>query len=488
MRLAGLLGLSSGDESDRVRALVAKVALDRGDGGAACDILSAAILRRPPRPSGGAGGRDEQGGAEEAAGALPFAPELCEALDLVVEWGSGSGSASQGTGTAHAPARTADLCAQALSRCPASQIGRLLGPWSRFEAVRYLAGTAASGGGGGGGSGGGGTSAASGGGGGTAAVASALAEGGMDEHAATSLGRALAADFDLDGGERDKVDGDGDGTRQSSWLDRLLAGGRDGEGALGVGVEGPVRAAEGALRFLLLRENGLSSPSSSPASVPGSVAAGAMGQASGGMTTKPLGYAEPPERAAAAVVAAADGGETDDVLQKATDRLCILLALAELRSSEEDEPRAVLGHGPSADDRGGCGAVVRTEGESGATAAETKASEHASGRIGREGAGVATAVAAAAAAGGPTMLARLARGVAEEFGVGAVERGVGYALAASDGRSVLCALRALLEEAEGRVKVLRDAVVEQGGQGLPPPAVGQPGGEDDEVKKSGHEG
>ncbi|CAM9271270.1 unnamed protein product, partial [Laminaria digitata] len=66
--------------------------------------------------------------------------ELCEALDLVVEQAC-AGGASRSSGSASL--RTADLCAQALSRCPASQLGGLLAPWSRFEAVRYLADAAA---------------------------------------------------------------------------------------------------------------------------------------------------------------------------------------------------------------------------------------------------------------------------------------------------------------------------------------------------------
>ena len=476
MRLAGLLGLSSGDETDRVRALVAKAALDRGDGAAACDILSAAILRRPPRLSGGAGREQQQGGADAAAdaAALPFAPELCEALDLVVEWGSGSasgrghgsGGAGTGTRTADAPARTADLCAQALSRCPASQIGRLLGPWSRFEAVRYLAGTTVGGGGGGGG----GVSAAGGGGGGTAAVSSVLVEGGMDEHAATSLGRALA----LDGvGGRE-----GDEAGHSSWLDRQLtgdAGGEEAFGARGGGVPG--RAAEGALRFLLLREHGMSS-SSATAPILG-VAAEAEDQEIA--VPRPQGHAEPAARAAGARAAAGE------VLQKATNRLCILLALAELRSSETNTPAAV-NQVPSADDHGGGGdAVFRPEGHTGATSAEytapgdaKKCQQGGGGGGGQEGTGAAAADVSAA------MLTGLAKGAAEEFGVGAVERGVGYALAASDGRAVLGALRTLLEEAEGRVKALRGAAVEQGRAGGTSPAGGRPAGGDDEVRENGH--
>lgn len=196
------------------------------------------------------------------------------------------------------------------------------------------------------------------------------------------------------------------------------------------------------------REHGLSS--SSPASTTG-IAAEAEDQE---FATKRQGYAEPAVIAAAA--AAAAEGDPDGVLQKARGRLCILLALAELRS-EMGEPRAAVSQGPSTGGHGGGDTVSWAEGEATATAAEQKVSEDAKYQLGQEGTEVA--------AGGPAMLARLARGAAEEFGVGAVERGVGYALAASDGRAVLGALRALLEEAEAKVKGLRDAAVEQGRAG-----------------------
>lgn len=85
MRLANLLGLTSSADSDRVRALVAHTALDNGDSAAACAILSAAILRRPPRDRVvcAEGGQDRM-----AAEDVPFDPELCAALDLVIEGGS----------------------------------------------------------------------------------------------------------------------------------------------------------------------------------------------------------------------------------------------------------------------------------------------------------------------------------------------------------------------------------------------------------------
>ena len=75
---------------------------------------------------------------------------------------------------------------------------------------------------------------------------------------------------------------------------------------------------------------------------------------------------------------------------------------------------------------------------------------------------------------------RLAEGAAEDFGVGAVERGVGYALAAADGRAALGALRALLEQTESDMKALREA-----GEGSAAcggsAGDGQSGGGEDEV-------
>lgn len=82
MRLAGLMGLTSGEDTDRVRAVIARAALATGDVAAACDVLSAAVLRRQPRRSRGhvGGGEGAKGGE---VGAFPA--ELCAVLDLVVE-------------------------------------------------------------------------------------------------------------------------------------------------------------------------------------------------------------------------------------------------------------------------------------------------------------------------------------------------------------------------------------------------------------------
>lgn len=77
------MGLTSGTDHDRVRALVARTALGNGDGSAACNLLSAAILRRAPRRPG------VRRGGQVEDGELAFAPELCEALDLVVGRGGG---------------------------------------------------------------------------------------------------------------------------------------------------------------------------------------------------------------------------------------------------------------------------------------------------------------------------------------------------------------------------------------------------------------
>lgn len=83
MRLAGLIGLTSSDKDvDRVRALVARAALDNGDRGAACEVLSASIMRRPPRRRAVA--VKEAGQAEEEDESAAFAPELCEVLHMIV--------------------------------------------------------------------------------------------------------------------------------------------------------------------------------------------------------------------------------------------------------------------------------------------------------------------------------------------------------------------------------------------------------------------
>lgn len=105
LRLAGLLGVKSTRDIDRVRALVARAALDSGDRVSACDILSAAVLRRPPRrpravvpkEAGAAGGSDSARLAHDEDEADAFAPDLCEALDLVVAKVDGRGEEAGGT-------------------------------------------------------------------------------------------------------------------------------------------------------------------------------------------------------------------------------------------------------------------------------------------------------------------------------------------------------------------------------------------------------
>lgn len=88
------MGLTSSTDHDRVRALVARTALSNGDGSAACDLLSAAILRRAPRRPGVR--RGGQGEGED--GEMAFAPELCEALDLVVGRVGGGDRGGDGDG------------------------------------------------------------------------------------------------------------------------------------------------------------------------------------------------------------------------------------------------------------------------------------------------------------------------------------------------------------------------------------------------------
>lgn len=61
---------------------------------------------------------------------------------------------------------------------------------------------------------------------------------------------------------------------------------------------------------------------------------------------------------------------------------------------------------------------------------------------------------------------------AEVFGVGTVERGVGYALAAADGPAVLRALRGVLEKSERELEDLRQRAENQGGGGSAVAEVG----------------
>ena len=103
MRLAGLLGLSSGEDTDRVRAVIARAALATGDVAAACDVLSAAVLRRQPRRGRGHGGGGGAGGGEglkgrgvEGGEVGAFPVELCEVLDLIVEAACVVGAARSG--------------------------------------------------------------------------------------------------------------------------------------------------------------------------------------------------------------------------------------------------------------------------------------------------------------------------------------------------------------------------------------------------------
>lgn len=324
--------------------------------------------------------------------------------------------------------QTAELCAQALSRCPPSQIGRLLAPWSRFEATRYLTGSASST---------------------PTPIGGTRGSGGGADVADTHDGAGPHSRLDWEGaggagGEGSPAPVNGD-TSGNSLAQALVAEGVDmsasaliaqlvkpfdgGEGSHLSSVQsaaeaqlvgGPGRAAEGALRLLLLREHGLLGPK--PPVVGGEGAVVSAASPSGGV----------PAEGAAAVAAAAGGpamlgvGEAE-ARMKAVDHLCIALALAELRSESTRQGRPTPGGGGGRD-----GTAEGIDAETGA--GQIEETER-----------------------GPAVVAlRLADGAAEEFGVGAVERGVGYALAAADGRGVLRALRALLEETEGRLRALRE--------------------------------
>lgn len=168
-----------------------------------------------------------------------------------------------------------------------------------------------------------------------------------------------------------------------------------------MGMRRTQRTAEGALRLLLLRAFGKSYSQTI------SKRAGECPMISCQSTVS-----EEPGLPAASNAASNAG--VDD-LRRALDVLCLHLAQAELRS-----------------------AVPRPE--------------HLSGGGGDD---VGVSVETQPAGGGGMPLTAYTSGV--EFGVGPVERGVGYALVAGDGRAVLMALRALLEEAEGTVTELRES-------------------------------
>lgn len=350
--------------------------------------------------------------------------------------------------------QTAELCAQALSRCPPSQIGRLLAPWSRFEAARYLTGSASST---------------------PTPIGGTRGSGGGADLADTRDGAGPHSRLDWEGaggagGEGSPAPVNGD-TSGNSLAQALVAEGMDmsasaliarlvepfdgGEGfhlwsvqsaAEAQWVGGPGRAAEGALRLILLREHGLLGPK--PPVDGGERAVVSAASPTGGV---------PAEGAAAAAGGTAMlGVGEEEARMKAVDHLCIALALAELRSESTRQGSPTSG--------GGGGKNGTVEGLS----AETGAGE-------KEG----------AERGPAAVVLRLAEGAAEEFGVGAVERGVGYALAAADGRGVLRALRALLEEAEGRLRALREEAERGARDGGGERGAGRETTVDDEVRDFG---
>lgn len=305
-------------------------------------------------------------------------------------------------------ARTSELSAQALSRCSPSQIGPLIDSWSHFEAARFLSESVAA------------TPAPdvgsfNGDEGGTICdhindtdgltptsgkvkrhdmdhLAKSLMSEGMEPKAVATVLRALTSSGitgDISSHETPST-GDHDTVESDLGLPRKMAGTRS-----------PRRAAEGALRLLLLRTFGECSHSPSAGADAWTV-----------VSNRQLAVKE-----AELVAATSDDPRVDD-LYRALDVLCLHLAKAELHSAVpvSEDPT----DGAGSDDRD--------------VSDQADAAAH--------GTAVSTSTV-------------LAPGV--EFGVGPIERGVGYALVAADGRAVLAALRALLEEAEGTIKELRES-------------------------------
>ncbi|CAM9564261.1 unnamed protein product, partial [Sphacelaria rigidula] len=407
MRLAGLMGLTSSDKDvDRVRALVARAALDNGDRSAACEVLSASILRRPPRRHAAA--VEDAGQTEEEDESAAFATELCEVLDMITRQGDDERHSGEKVSKDVYAARTSELNAQALSRCSPSQIGPLIDSWSHFEAARFLSESVAA------------TPAPdvgsfNGDEGGTICdhindtdgltptsgkvkrhdmdhLAKSLMSEGMEPKAVATVLRALTSSGitgDISSHETPST-GDHDTVESDLGLPRKMAGTRS-----------PRRAAEGALRLLLLRTFGECSHSPSAGADAWTV-----------VSNRQLAVKE-----AELVAATSDDPRVDD-LYRALDVLCLHLAKAELHSA----------------------VPVSEDPTNGASSDDSDVSDQA------DAAAHGTAVSTSTV---------LAPGV--EFGVGPIERGVGYALVAADGRAVLAALRALLEEAEGTIKELRES-------------------------------
>lgn len=275
-------------------------------------------------------------------------------------------------------------------------------------------------------------------GGGRGALAEALVVEGMDALTAASVGRTVTnLEFSLSA----------EGSRAS------LHDGGDSDA-------GPGRAAEGALRLLLLREHSSLSLSTS--------ANEALLLGGGKASAAAIAVTAATAAATVAVKATAETKVGQSALRAATDRLCILLSVAELRS---EPPRSLPRDGPA----GSAGDAEETSMD---RSSEGHEAGEGRGKV-EEGVCQREEVVTPGAA-----FSRLAEGAAEDFGVGAVERGVGYALAAVDGRAALDALRSLLQRAENDVKALREA-----GEGDAAPGggvgAGQPEGGEDEVRALG---
>lgn len=328
------------------------------------------------------------------------------------------------------------ICAQALSRCPPSQIGPLLDSWSRCEAAHFLSGSV-----------------------GTTSSPGGPANGG-NSYGNSTEGHSLDQNdrFDYAGGATDGVEpADATpaielshtgarvcGRPASSIVESLIAEGMEQSTAATVGqvlgsiqvaghvpfevdvgdvilpeVAGdqiqtlsPRRAAEGALRLLLIRAYGKPAlPSVSGRAEKGPNLAAATDVSSATITGR--GYIATPGR---------------DDIRTVLNLLCLHLTKVELRSAAS-QFRSVSTGEFSADTN--------------ATGGKASTMAHSSGT---------------------------------EFGVGPVERAVGYALAATDGLAVLSMLRALLEDAEGSVKEMRASKgrypAENAGQSAPDNEVG----------------
>ena len=367
------------------------------------------------------------------------------------------------------------LCARALARCHASQIGRLLLPWSRLEATRYLFSTlqpvAASTKGAEDDEADGDDLAHSGDIGVSvsaevsAAVEGALVGGGVIK--ASTVARVCQSIAAVIGGDSlpsprclpyssPDVEGVAGGLAD---VEGRASGGKD---YCAAGVEGRQHAAaEGALRLLLLSAH---RPQSSPrVGIPPLVAQ--EGEEKDSAADRGGSYEL---KAAAADTVSME--LCDPGVRRAIDRLCEYLAVAELSYGTLSARRAAVERSVGAQS----GGQKRV--------AEGEDSDEYSGEISSVsggGGGCNTWEAVTA----QYFLEEMGEKSAEALGVGAVERGVGYALVAADGREVLRALKDLLEKAEDNLKVSRegrshcgdDGIDRQGGGAV---TVGEAAGQD----------